>query len=62
MTIAKTTSAPVWLARLAPGPLRSGSEGTACLSAPDPMGAARSQLRAAIVELSSTDLLDGSEK
>ena len=51
MTTATKTSAAL-PARFAPEPLRSWSEGTACLSAPDPMGAARSRLRDAIVEFS----------
>jgi hypothetical protein len=35
----------VWPARLAPEPLRSRSDGTACLSAPDPMGPAINRSR-----------------
>jgi hypothetical protein len=50
MTTATTTWSSVLPARFAPDPLRSQSEGTACLSAPDPMGAAGSRLRAAIAE------------
>ncbi len=47
-----TTSASVLPARFAPEPLRSQSEGTARLSAPDPLRAARSRLRDAIAEFS----------
>lgn len=50
MTTATTTSASVLPARFAPKPLRSRSEGTACLSARDPTGSARSRLRDAIAE------------
>jgi hypothetical protein len=52
MTTATTRSDSVLPARFAPEPLRSRSEGTPYLSAPDPMGAARSRLRDAIVEFS----------